>query len=90
MSSKSSRNLNKRHDNLGLGTPHNKSKERVALTYRTKDREKMDNLRTTSPSSKQRRTPEIQRKIPRSDAISIRAPDITLLIATQSNNWWLR
>jgi hypothetical protein len=41
MSSKLSRSLNKRHDNLGLGTPHNKI--RVAPTHRKKDKENMDN-----------------------------------------------
>jgi hypothetical protein len=64
MPSKSSRSSNKRRDNLGLGTPHNKSQERVAPTHRTKDRANMDNIRTTSPSRKQRRTPKRQRKIP--------------------------
>ena len=62
MPSKSSRSSNKRHDNLGLGTPHNKSQERVAPTHRTKDREKMDSIRTTSPSHKKRRTPEKTKK----------------------------
>jgi hypothetical protein len=64
MSSKSSRSSNKRRDNLGLGTPHNKIQEREAPTHRTKDRENMDSIRTTSPSHKQRRTPERQRNIP--------------------------
>jgi hypothetical protein len=50
MPSKSSRSSNKRRGNLGLGTPHNKSQERVAPTHRTKDRENMDSIRTTSPS----------------------------------------
>jgi hypothetical protein len=36
MPSKSSRSSNKRCDNLGLGTPHSKSHERVAPTHRTK------------------------------------------------------
>jgi hypothetical protein len=85
MLSKSSRSSNKRHDNLGLGTPHNKIQERVAPTHRTKDRENMDSIRTTSPSCKQRRTPERQRKIPGSGATSIRALGITLLTATQSS-----
>jgi hypothetical protein len=58
MSSKSSRSLNKRCDSLGLGTPHNRSREREAPTHRTKGRENMDNLRTTSLSHKQRRTME--------------------------------
>jgi hypothetical protein len=65
---------------LGLGTPHNKIQERAAPTHRTKDRENMDNIRTTNPSHKQRRTPERQRKISGSGATSIRALGITLLI----------
>jgi hypothetical protein len=89
MSSKSTRSLNKRCDNLGLGTPHNKIKERVTPTCRTKGREKMDNLRTTSLGHKQRRTVERQRKIPGSGVTSIRSPGITL-ISTQSSLWWLR
>jgi hypothetical protein len=62
-SSKSSRSSNKRHGNLGLGTPHKKIQERADPTHRTKDRENMDSIRTTSPSYKQRRTLERQRKI---------------------------
>jgi hypothetical protein len=90
MLSKSSRSSNKRHDNLGLGTPHNKSQERVAPTHRTKDRAKIDNIRTTNPSHKQRRTLERQRKIPGSGATSIRALGITLLTVAQSSCWWLK
>jgi hypothetical protein len=88
MPSKLSRSSNKRCDNLGLGTPHNKIQERVAPTHRTKDRENMDSIRTTSPSRKQRRTLERQRKIPGSGATSIRALGITLLTAAQSSHWW--
>jgi hypothetical protein len=62
MSSKSSRSSNKRHGNLGLGTPHKKIQERVAPTHTKKDRSKMDSIRTTSPSCKQRRTPEKTKK----------------------------
>jgi hypothetical protein len=58
MPSKSSRSSNKICDNLGLGTPHNKSQERVSPTHRAKDIENMDNIRTTSPRRKQIRTPE--------------------------------
>jgi hypothetical protein len=75
-------------NNLGLGTPHNKIQERVAPTHRTKDRENMDSIRTTSPSHKQRRTPKRQRKIPGSGVTSIRALGITLLTAAQSSHWW--
>jgi hypothetical protein len=90
MLSKLSRSSNKRRGNLGLGTPHNKSRGRAAPTHRTKDRAKMDSIRTTSPIRKQRRTPERQRKIPGSGATSIRVLGITLLTSTQSSHWWLK
>jgi hypothetical protein len=84
------RSSNKRRENLGLGTSHNKIQERAAPTHRTKDREKMDNIRTTSPSHKQRRTPERQMKIPGSGVTSIRSLGITLLIVAQSSHWWTK
>jgi hypothetical protein len=89
MSSKSSRISNKRCSNLGMGTPHKKSQERETPTHRTKDRENMDSLKKTSPSHKQRRTPERKRKISRSGATSIRSPGIKLLIFTQRSHWLL-
>ena len=85
---KLSRSSNKRHCNLGMGTPHKKSQERVATTHRTKDRAKMDSIRTTSPRRKKIRTPERQRKIPGSGATSIRVLGITLMTVTQRNHWW--
>jgi hypothetical protein len=85
MSSKSSRISNKRCDNVGLGTPRSKNQERAAPTYRTKGREKMDNIRKTSPRGKKIRTPERQRRIWGSGVTSIRALRITLLIVTQSS-----
>jgi hypothetical protein len=48
MPSKLSRKLNKRHDNLGLGTPHKRIKERATPTHKKKGKEKMENLMTTS------------------------------------------
>jgi hypothetical protein len=90
MLSKLSRSSNKRCGNLGLGTPPKKIQEREAPTHRKKDREKMDSIRTTSPSRKQRRTPERQRKILGSGAISIRALGITLLTVAQSSLWWMK
>jgi hypothetical protein len=56
MQSKLRRSSNKRCDNLGLETPHRKIQERVAPTHRKKDRSNMDNIKTTIPSRKQRRT----------------------------------
>jgi hypothetical protein len=85
MASKLKRISNKRHRNLGVGNPHNKIYERVAPTHRTKDRAKVDSIRTTSPSCK-KMTLERQRKILGSGATSIRALGITLLIAAQNNH----
>jgi hypothetical protein len=82
--SKSRRSSNKRCGKLGLGTPHDKT--RVAPTHKTKDRENMENLRTTKLSHKQRRTLEKQRKISGSGANSIRVPNITLVIATKKQS----
>jgi hypothetical protein len=79
--------IKQRHNNLGLGTPHRKSQEKATQTHRTKDRAKMDSIRTTIPSHKQR-TPERQRKIPRSGVTFIRALGITLLTSAQSSRWW--
>jgi hypothetical protein len=90
MPPKSRRSSNKRCGNLGLGTPHIKIYERVSPTYRIKDREKMDHLRTTNLGCKKRRTLERQRKILGSGATSIRAPDISLFITVQKICWWLR
>jgi hypothetical protein len=88
MSSTSSRSSNKRCDNLGLGTPHNKIQEMVAPTHKTNNRENMDSIRTTSPSHKQRRTLERQINTLGSGVTSIRALGITLLTAAQSSHWW--
>jgi hypothetical protein len=86
--SKLSRSSNKRCGNLGLGTPHRKIQERVAPTHIKNDKENMDSIKTTSPSHKQTRTTERQRKILGSGANSIRALGITLLIVAQSSHWW--
>jgi hypothetical protein len=51
--------LKKRHDNLGLGTPHRKIQERSAPTHRTKEKSNTDHLRTTSQGHKKIRTPKI-------------------------------
>jgi hypothetical protein len=88
MPSKSSRISNKKRENLGLGTPQNKSQERVAPTHRTKDRENMDSIRTTNPRHKQRRKLERQIKILRSGVTSIRSLGITLLTVAQRIRLW--
>jgi hypothetical protein len=90
MMSKASIRLNKRHDSLGLQTPHSRSKEKVAPTCRTKGKARMNNLKTTSLNRKQRRTMGRQRKTPGSSVSSIRALAITSLNVTQSIHWWPR
>jgi hypothetical protein len=90
MLSKSSRSSKKRHDNLGLRTLHKKIRERAVPTHITKEKEKMEIIRTTRPSCKKRRTSKRQRKIPGSGATSIRAFGITLLIVAQSSHWWMK
>jgi hypothetical protein len=54
--SKLRRRLDKRCGILCLGTSHNRRKDMEALTCKTKGRENMDNLRTTSLSPKKIRT----------------------------------
>jgi hypothetical protein len=44
MLSKLRGSLNKRRDNLGLGTPHSRSRKREAQNHRTKERAKMGTL----------------------------------------------
>ena len=73
---------------FGPGNPSQKSQERAAPTHQTKRKENMDNIKTTSPSQKKRRTLERQSKIPRSGVTSMRALGITLLTTTQSSYWW--
>jgi hypothetical protein len=90
MLSKLSRSSNKRRDNLGLGTPHNKSQERAAPSNKTKEKENMGSIMTNSTSLKQRRIPERKRKIPGSGATSIRSLGITLLTTAQRSHWWLK
>jgi hypothetical protein len=52
MLSKSSRSLNKRRNSLGFGTPHIRSMEKEAPSCRTKNKTRMDSLRTTNLSHK--------------------------------------
>jgi hypothetical protein len=76
---------------FGLGNPSQQKPGKGSPKPQNKGhRENMDSIRTTSPSHKQRRTLERQRKIPRSGATSIRALGITLLIVAQSRRWWLK
>jgi len=90
MSSKSSKISNKGWENLGLGTPHNKSQKRAAPTYRTKDRENMDNIRKTIPSHMQRRTLKVQRRILGSGTTSLRSLGITQFISDQRSSCWIK
>jgi hypothetical protein len=86
MLSKSSRSLNRRHDSLGMKKPHNRSREKVAPTHRTKGKKRMGSLRTTSPNRKQIRTMGRQRKTLGNCASSIRSPGITPLNVAQRSH----
>ena len=83
-------NIKQKTWKFGLGKPSQQNPGKGGPTQRTKDRENMDSIRTTSPSCKQRRTPERQRRIPGSGATSITSLGITLLTATQRSHWWLK
>jgi hypothetical protein len=52
---KMSRNLNRRSGSLDLQISHKKSREKETPTHRENDKSRMDLLRTTNPSCKQRR-----------------------------------
>jgi hypothetical protein len=73
---------------FGPGNPSQQNPGKGGPNPQKKDRANMDSIKTTSPSCKQRRTLERQRKIPGSGATSIRALGITLLTASQSSRWW--
>jgi hypothetical protein len=62
MLSRSSINLSRRGESLDLQTPHSRSREKVAPTHKTRDRENMATLRTTSPSHNPRRVMRSQRR----------------------------
>jgi hypothetical protein len=62
MLSRSSINLSRRGESLDLQTPHSQSREKAAPTHKTRDRENMVSLRTTSPSHNPRRVMRSQRK----------------------------
>jgi hypothetical protein len=64
--------------------------ERASPTHRTKERERMENLRKTSLIHKQIRTMGRQRKTLGSGASSIRALGITPLNVTKIIHWWMR
>jgi hypothetical protein len=69
--------------------PRNPSQQKMGKggpNPQNKGQRKMESIKTTSPSHKQRRTLKRQRKILRSGATSIRALGITLLTVTQSNH----
>jgi hypothetical protein len=62
MLSRSSKNLSRRGESLDLQTPHSRSREKVAPTHKTRDRENMATLRTTSPSHNTRRVMRSRRR----------------------------
>jgi hypothetical protein len=67
-------NIKQKRQQFGLGNPsHQNPGKGSPNPQKKKSRAKMDSIGTTSPRCKQRRTLEIQRKIPGSGATSIRA-----------------
>jgi hypothetical protein len=89
MLSKLSENLNKRSGNLDLQNPHSISREKVTPTHITKDRARMDPLKTTSPSHKKIRVMIRRRKTLGSGVNSIKSPGITPMNVAQKSHWWL-
>jgi hypothetical protein len=65
---------------LGLGTPHNRRRARVAPTCIKKGRERMNSLNKTNIIHKQRMTMRRRRKTRGSGVSYIRSPGITHFI----------
>jgi hypothetical protein len=77
MLSKSSINLNRRSQILDLQIPHSRSKAKAAPTHIKKERERMDPLKTTSPSHKQGMVMRRKRKALGSGVNSIKSFGMT-------------
>jgi hypothetical protein len=73
-----------------MQTHHSRRREKASPTCRTKERERMDNLRTTIPNRKQRRTMGREIKTMGNGVSSITTPGITPLNVSQRIHWWLR
>jgi hypothetical protein len=90
MLSKSNKNLRRRiSESLDLQIHHNKSMEKVTLTCREKERERITNLNKTSPSLKKRREIGRQRRTLESGVTSTKFPSKTLMNVAQIGHWWL-
>jgi hypothetical protein len=84
------KNIKQKTRKFGPGNHSHRKEVKGSPNPKKRDRENMDNLRTTILGCKQTRTLKRQRKILGSCGTSIRAPDITLLISAQTNCWWMR
>jgi hypothetical protein len=73
---------------FGPGNPSQQKPGKGGPNPQNKGQNKDGQYQDNSPSRKQRRTLERQRKILGSGATSIRALGITLLTAAQSSRWW--
>jgi len=69
---------------------HRKSRERVSLSYITKEKVRMENLRKNILGHKQRRVMGRQRKTLVSGASSKNSPGTTLMNVTRRSHWWSR
>jgi hypothetical protein len=88
MLSRSSRNLSRRGESLDLQTPHSQSREKVAPTHKTRDREKMATLRTTSPSCNTRRVMRRSKKDTENGVNTIKSLGTTPKNVTPSSHSW--
>jgi hypothetical protein len=88
---KSSRNLSsKTSSSLGQQIRNNRSMVRVDLNSREKDRERMENPKTTSPSHQKRRVMESRRRKLESGVSSTKSLDTILINITPNSHYWLR
>jgi hypothetical protein len=86
---KSSINLNKRSGSLDLQIPHSRRREKADPAHITKDKERMNPLRTTRTGHKKIRVMRRRRKTMGSGVNSIKSLGITSMNVAQSNRWWL-
>jgi hypothetical protein len=87
--SRLSRNLSRRGESLDLQIPHNRTREKEALTHKTRDKEKMATLRKTSPSRYTRRIMRSRRRKWENDVNTIKVLGTTLKNVAPRSDWWL-
>jgi hypothetical protein len=89
MLSISSRNLSRRGKSLDMKNPHSRRKEKADPTHKTRDRENMATLRTTSPSHNTRRVMRSQRRTRENGVNTIKSLGTTPKNVTPRSHWWL-